>query len=80
MLQLADMHRCPSPLKSMLFEAFQVLEANRAVMYGVDTFLSGDNWIVVRKRQALDTGQSADSAPMDEVVTLMIYTASFNQR
>ncbi|TWU78636.1 hypothetical protein ED733_005365 [Metarhizium rileyi] len=40
LLQFADMSCKPSPLKQMLFDAFQVLEANRAIMYGVDTFLS----------------------------------------
>lgn len=80
MLQLADMNHSPSPLKNMLFEAFQILEANRAIMYGVDTFLSEHHWTGVRKRLSLNTRQCADSAPMDDVVTLMIYIASFNQR
>lgn len=79
MLQLVNMNDSPSLLKQMLFEAFQILEANRAIMYGVDTFLSDDQWIIVRRTQLLTTGRTG-SLPMDEIITLMIYTASFSQQ
>lgn len=79
MLQLSNMSRGPSPLKQMLFDAFQVLEANRAIMYGVETFLSENRWTVVRKTLFLRAGQSA-GLPMDDMITLMLYTASFSQR
>ncbi|EFY91084.1 hypothetical protein MAC_02970 [Metarhizium acridum CQMa 102] len=79
MLQLANMGRGPSPLKQMLFDAFQILEANRAIMYGVETFLSEHRWAVVRKTLLLHAGQIA-GRPMDDMITLMLYTASFSQR
>ncbi|KID63407.1 C6 finger domain protein, partial [Metarhizium hybridum] len=78
MLQLSNMSRGASPLKQMLFDAFQVLEANRAIMYGVETFLSENRWTVVRKTLFLRAGQCA-GLPMDDMITLMLYTASFSQ-
>ncbi|OAA43776.1 hypothetical protein NOR_04351 [Metarhizium rileyi] len=79
LLQFADMSCKPSPLKQMLFDAFQVLEANRAIMYGVDTFLSEHRWEVMRRTLFLSTRQGGD-LPMDEMTSLMIYTASFSKR
>jgi hypothetical protein len=79
MLQLSKTNHNPSPLRQILFGAFQVLEANRAIMYGEETFLSGHEWSEEGGAQLFHAGQCF-AKPMNEIITLMIYTASFSQR
>ncbi|UNI22373.1 hypothetical protein JDV02_008268 [Purpureocillium takamizusanense] len=60
------------PHRRGLFGAFRVLEATRAIIYGHDTFLSGDAW-----RSVVD-GDAAN--PMVAVLDLMIRASSFSKR
>ena len=79
MLQLSNMDLPPSLLKDILFEAFQIMEANRAIIYGVDTFLSEQQWVVTRRKQLL-VSKGDGTAPMNDIITLMINMASFAKR
>jgi hypothetical protein len=79
MLQLSKKNHDPSPLKQILFGAFQTLEANRAIIYGEDTFLSGHEWLEGGGTQLFHVGQCF-AMPMNEIIAFMIETASFSQR
>jgi hypothetical protein len=78
MLQLTQFAASPSPLKQMLFEAFQIMEANRAIMYGVDTFLSERHWVEVRRNRLLGSYQAV-ALPLNDMVDLIIHAASFTR-
>lgn len=61
-------------LERQLFTAFKMLEANRAILYGEDTFLSQELWL--RRQQSLE-GNSTRS--MDIMFALMLRISSFNK-
>lgn len=63
-----------TPLRRMLFEAFQVLEVNRAIMYGEETFLAEAEWSPVIN------DAYADGDCLGEVLELMADVASFSKR
>lgn len=69
--------RSPS-LRQKLFDAFRVLEINRAILYGEATMLSQGRWPISGDSVASETNDGWDS--MGTVLTLMVNTSSFSQR
>ncbi|KAI6753951.1 hypothetical protein HG530_013127 [Fusarium avenaceum] len=62
-------------LDRQLVGAFRLLEANRAVLYGVETFISQDAWLNHYSRYALDP-----SSPVETIFGLLIEISSFTQK
>ncbi|POR31888.1 Uncharacterized protein TPAR_07908 [Tolypocladium paradoxum] len=78
MLQLAGPAEQSSSLRRQLFEAFRLLEASRAILYGEDTFLSQGEWLRFQRVQAITRNHLCD--PVERILTLMIQTSSFSKR
>lgn len=76
LLQLAGPTESLSPLHQTLFEAFRVLEATRAVMYGDGTFLSQSAWLSYHPNPATTISGTCD--PMTSIHTLIIQTSAFS--
>lgn len=76
-LQLAGPDAHQSTLQKRLLNAFRVLEANRAVLYGDDTFLSEGKWSL---NYRIKTKQATVSDPMAEITELMIQTSRFSKQ
>ncbi|KAL7920746.1 fungal-specific transcription factor domain-containing protein [Trichoderma austrokoningii] len=76
-LQLAGPDAQQSTLQKKLFNAFQVLEANRAILYGDDTFLSQGKWSLNKETK---TKQAIFPDPMAKMIGLMIQTSNFSKR
>lgn len=66
-----------SPLQRRLFNAFRVLEANRAIMYGDGTFLSESKWTLLSNTCSTQFGVPD---AMAEVIELMIQTSSYSNQ
>ncbi|RSL46604.1 hypothetical protein CEP53_010266 [Fusarium sp. AF-6] len=49
------------PLSERLFEAFSLLEASRAIIYGESTFLFQDSWMKRNKSSATDSSDSMEA-------------------
>ena len=67
-----------SSLSMRLFDAFCILEANRALLFGVDTFLSQDGWLL--RQPGLAGQQNTMSSPMETMLILMIQISSFTKQ
>ncbi|KAG9254268.1 fungal-specific transcription factor domain-containing protein [Emericellopsis atlantica] len=65
-------------LRGRLFDAFCVLESKRALLFGDDTFLSRDEWLLAR--QDYDVLGAEASSPMSRLLPLMYNLASFTRR
>ncbi|PNP38559.1 hypothetical protein TGAMA5MH_09640 [Trichoderma gamsii] len=76
-LQLAGPYAHQSTLQKRLLDAFRVLEANRAILYGDDTFLSESKWSFNNR---VTTKQAAVPDPMADIVELMIQTSRFSKQ
>jgi hypothetical protein len=76
-LQLAGPDAHQSMLQKRLLNAFRVLEANRAILYGDDTFLSESKWSFNNR---VRTKQVAAADPMADIVELMIQTSRFSKQ
>lgn len=75
MLQSSVILNYHDQLDRQLIGAFRLLEANRAVLYGVETFISQDAWLNHYSRYALDP-----SSPVETIFCLLIEIASFSQK
>ncbi|EHK46764.1 hypothetical protein TRIATDRAFT_317683 [Trichoderma atroviride IMI 206040] len=76
-LQLAGLDAQQSTLQKRLLNAFRVLEANRAILYGDGTFLSKGKWSFnnrIRNKQAVVPD------PMVDITELMIQTSQFSKQ
>lgn len=76
-LQLAGPDAHSSTLQTRLLNAFLVLEANRAILYGDGTFLSEDKWSFNIKVRTI---QAAVPDPMADIINLMIQTSRFSKQ
>jgi hypothetical protein len=76
-LQLAGPDAQQSTLQKRLLDAFQVLESNRAILYGDDSFLSENNWSL---KSRVKTKQTTSPHPMAEITELMIQTSRFSKQ
>lgn len=76
-LQLTGPNAHPSTLQKRLLNAFRVLEANRAILYGDGTFLSEDEWSFNNRAR---TKQAIAPDPMADIIELMIQTSSFSKQ
>jgi hypothetical protein len=76
-LQLAGPDAHTSPLRQRLFNAFRVLEANRCILYGDNTFLSESRWSL-HNSTGYKQGEIPDS--MTQITELMIQTSSFSKK
>lgn len=76
-LQLAGPDAHPSTLQKRLLNAFRVLEANRAILYGDGTFLSEDEWSLNNRAR---TKQATVPDPMADIIELMIQTSRFSKQ
>lgn len=76
-LQLAGPDANLSTLQKRLFNAFRVLEANRAILYGDGTFLSKGRWSLNKR---IRTKQDKIPDPMTEITELMIQTSRFSKQ
>ncbi|KAH8903621.1 hypothetical protein BR93DRAFT_884966 [Coniochaeta sp. PMI_546] len=74
-LQMAGPTKSSSSLRRTLFDAFRVLEATRAIMYGDETFLSQDTWLSYHPSSGLKQSGAPDL--METIYTLMIQASSF---
>lgn len=63
------------PLSERLFEAFRLLEASRAIIYGGSTFLFQDSWM--NHKESLATG-SLD--PMEAVLEFLVGISTWSKR
>ncbi|KAK5993672.1 hypothetical protein PT974_07107 [Cladobotryum mycophilum] len=75
-LQLLGPSATYSPLRRRLFEAFRVLEANRMIIYGQDSFLSQKQWMHFQRCE--DTAGSGFDA-LETMLELMIRVSSFSK-
>lgn len=64
----------PRLLDKQLFGAFRLLEANRAILYGEDTFLSQETWLSRQKSLAVNP-----TSPMETVFDLVVEISSFGK-
>lgn len=76
-LQLAGPDAQQSTLQKRLLSAFRVLEANRAILYGDDTFLSKGRWSL---NDRIRTKEAKIPDPMTEITELMIQTSRFSKK
>ncbi|KAF2476599.1 uncharacterized protein BDR25DRAFT_375589 [Lindgomyces ingoldianus] len=76
-LQLSGPAQHMSSLRQVLFEAFRILEANRAILYGVDTMLSEDAWVDFQRD--LTSSREESWCPIETISSLIIQTSSFNK-
>ncbi|KAL6894891.1 fungal-specific transcription factor domain-containing protein [Trichoderma evansii] len=76
-LQLAGPDAHQSTLQKRLLSAFRVLEANRAILYGDDTFLSKGRWSLNNR---IRTKEAEIPDPMSEITELMIQTSRFSKQ
>lgn len=67
-----------SSRQQKLFDAFRLLETNRAILYGEPTFLSQGVWSEYQQSVALKKNNSSD--PMETILALMMQVSSFSQR
>ena len=63
------------PLSEWLFEAFRLLEASRAIIYGGSTFLSQDSWMKRKKTPAKDP-----SDPMEPILEFLVQISTWSKR
>lgn len=63
-----------SQLGERLFRVFRPLEANRAILYGEDTFLSQGAWVKRQRSLAVNS-----ASPMESIFDLLIQISSFSQ-
>ncbi|KAL7947116.1 fungal-specific transcription factor domain-containing protein [Trichoderma barbatum] len=74
-LQLAGPNARASPLRQRLLNAFRVLEANRAILYGDATFLSESKW-KLQNNSKVKQAEAPDF--MASITELMIQTSAFS--
>ncbi len=77
-LQIGGPSLTATGLRRTLFEAFQILEVNRAIMYGDDTFLADPSWIDLPF--GVNNRPSHCSHQLHEMLQLMAEVASFSKR
>lgn len=65
----------PSPLRMTLLDAFQTLEANRAIIYGDGSFLVQKCW-----SSHLSGPNTQPPSTMHSIIQLMLEVSDFNQR
>lgn len=65
----------PSPLRMTLLDAFQTLEANRAIIYGDGSFLVQKCWSL-----HLSGPNIQPPSTMHSIIQLMLEVSGFNQR
>lgn len=63
------------PLSERLFEAFRLLEASRAIIYGGPTFLFQDSWMKRKKPPARDP-----SDPMETILEFLVRISTWSKR
>jgi hypothetical protein len=63
------------PLSERLFEAFRLLEANRAIIYGGSTFLFQDSWM---KRKKFAATGFLD--PTETVLEFLVRISTWSKR
>lgn len=61
-------------LDKQLFGAFRLLEANRAILYGEDTFLSQKIWLSRQQNLAVNP-----TSPMETIFDLVVEISSFGK-
>ncbi|KAM6519324.1 hypothetical protein FALCPG4_012967 [Fusarium falciforme] len=64
------------PLSERLFEAFRLLEASRAIIYGGSTFLFQDSWMKRKKSPATDPSDSMETI-FEFLVRISTWSKSF---
>ena len=68
-------------MRQKLFDAFRILEANRAILFGDDTFLSQPGWTSHRSnKQDLSFQGHSLWDPMDTIFELKLRVAAFSKR
>ncbi|KAH8804371.1 fungal-specific transcription factor domain-containing protein [Xylogone sp. PMI_703] len=77
-LCLAGPAQSITPMRQAFLEGFRVLEANRAIIYGEDSFLSKDGWLDYHKPSLLGDVEPWD--PFDGIIKVILDTAAFNKR
>lgn len=75
MLQSPGMISHFDQLDQRFFGAFKLLEANRAILYGEDTFLSQEAWRTRHENLAVYS-----TSPLETILNLVIQISSFSQR
>lgn len=65
----------PSPLRMTLLDAFQTLEANRAIIYGDGSFLVEECW-----SSPLPGPITQPVGTMQRIIQLMLEVSGFSQR
>ena len=65
-------------LRQKLFDAFRVLEINRAIIYGEATMLSQGRWPVTGDNAT--SGKDGHCDPMGMALMIMMRTSAFSQR
>ncbi|KAK5662610.1 hypothetical protein OQA88_8524 [Cercophora sp. LCS_1] len=63
-----------TPLGEVSLELFRILDINKALLYGEETILAQDDWLL---QQPPVTG-AACRDPLGTILTLMVYAATFN--
>jgi hypothetical protein len=64
-----------------MFDAFRVLEANRAVIFGDDTFLSQPTWALHHSNmQGSGRQECSQWNPTDTIYKLKLQVASYSKR
>lgn len=76
-LQLAGPTESLSPLRRPFFDAFRIMEASRAILYGDGTFLSQDEWLYYDSNPT--TGKQGKTDALHSILTLVIQTSSFSK-
>lgn len=63
------------PLSERLFEAFRLLEASRAIIYGESTFLFQDSWMKRKKSPATDPSDA-----METMLEFLVRISTWSKR
>lgn len=80
-LSLVGPEKLSSLLHRELFDAFRVLEANRAILFGDDTLLSQPAWILQHYNRPISlTQQRRHWNPVDTIFVLKLRIATFSRR
>jgi hypothetical protein len=81
MLALAGPTSLSTSLRQRLFDAFRVLEANRAIFFGDETFLAQPAWASHHpSRYSLLSGEGIHRDPVDTIFSLKLRVATFSKR
>ncbi len=81
MLTLTGPTSLSTSLRQRLFDAFRVLEANRAIFFGDETFLTQSAWAShLPSRYSLSSGEGILWDPVETIFSLKLRVATFSKR